>query len=254
MTNADAASAATGDRGSGTLAEPQVRGMFDRISRIYDRLNTVMTAGLHHRWRRRAADLAQLGPGVAVSTSRRVPGTSRSSWRAESRPAARSSEWTFRADARRGAGKAERSGLPSRHWASNGRTRWSSTTPTIRFDAATVGFGVRNFSDSTGGSRELARVVRAGGHVVILEVTKPQRPPLSSFFSFWFDRAVPVLGRVAATPTHTPISQLGPSLPGPRRAGSANGQGGDEDVRYVITAGGIIALHVGTAGPGDWSR
>ena len=66
MTNADAASAATESAGSGTLEEPQVQAMFDRISRIYDRLNTVMTAGLHHEWRRRAADLAQLEPGGRV--------------------------------------------------------------------------------------------------------------------------------------------------------------------------------------------
>src|ERR1700761_9837600 len=47
----------------GTLPEPQVRAMFDRIAGVYDRMNSVMTAGLHHHWRRRAADLAGLGPG-----------------------------------------------------------------------------------------------------------------------------------------------------------------------------------------------
>src|SRR5204863_3914722 len=49
---------------SGSLDEPQVRAMFDRIAGLYDRMNTVMTAGLHHQWRRRAAELAQLGPGA----------------------------------------------------------------------------------------------------------------------------------------------------------------------------------------------
>src|SRR5262245_57648588 len=66
MTNADAASAATGTAGAGTLAEPQVRAMFDRISGMYDRLNSVMTAGLHHQWRRRAADLAEVSAGDRV--------------------------------------------------------------------------------------------------------------------------------------------------------------------------------------------
>src|SRR5437763_11138744 len=47
----------------GSLDEPQVRAMFDRIAGLYDRMNTVMTVGLHHQWRRRAADLAQLSPG-----------------------------------------------------------------------------------------------------------------------------------------------------------------------------------------------
>ena len=53
-----------GDLGPGTLAEPQVRAMFDRIAGVYDRMNAVMTAGLHHQWRRRAADLAALSPGI----------------------------------------------------------------------------------------------------------------------------------------------------------------------------------------------
>src|SRR5829696_9927389 len=49
---------------SGTLEEGQVRAMFDRIAGVYDLMNSVMTAGLHHRWRERAADLAMLTPGA----------------------------------------------------------------------------------------------------------------------------------------------------------------------------------------------
>jgi demethylmenaquinone methyltransferase / 2-methoxy-6-polyprenyl-1,4-benzoquinol methylase len=48
---------------SGTLPDTQVRAMFDRIARVYDLMNSVMTAGMHHRWRERAADLARVGPG-----------------------------------------------------------------------------------------------------------------------------------------------------------------------------------------------
>ncbi len=54
----------SGSPGSGTLPDTQVRAMFDRIARVYDRMNSVMTAGMHHRWRRRAAELAQVGPRV----------------------------------------------------------------------------------------------------------------------------------------------------------------------------------------------
>ena len=49
---------------SGTLEEPQVEAMFDRIAGVYDLMNSLMTAGLHHRWRRRAVDLARVGPWV----------------------------------------------------------------------------------------------------------------------------------------------------------------------------------------------
>src|SRR5437764_2686562 len=52
--------------GRGTLEEAQVRAMFDRIASLYDRMNTVMTAGLHHQWRRRAADMAGLTAGARV--------------------------------------------------------------------------------------------------------------------------------------------------------------------------------------------
>src|SRR5438445_7569026 len=50
----------------GVLEEAQVRAMFDRIAGLYDRMNSVMTAGLHHQWRRRAADLARVRPGDRV--------------------------------------------------------------------------------------------------------------------------------------------------------------------------------------------
>src|SRR5437868_14822603 len=68
----------------GRLSEPQVRAMFDRIARVYDLMNSVMTAGLHHRWRQRAVDLASVEPGdrvldvatgtgdLAIELSRRV--------------------------------------------------------------------------------------------------------------------------------------------------------------------------------------
>ena len=52
-----------GTPASGTLPDTQVKAMFDRIARVYDRMNSVMTAGMHHRWRERAADLAAVGPG-----------------------------------------------------------------------------------------------------------------------------------------------------------------------------------------------
>ena len=68
----------------------------------------------------------------------------------------------------------------------------------------------------------MARVVRPGGRVVILEITTPQKPPLSWFFRFWFDRAVPALGRVAGDPdayTYLPVERA--PLPRSARAGAS---------------------------------
>jgi demethylmenaquinone methyltransferase / 2-methoxy-6-polyprenyl-1,4-benzoquinol methylase len=93
----------------------------------------------------------------------------------------------------------------------------------------------------------MARVVRPGGRVVVLEITTPTKPPLSTFFSLWFDRIVPLLGRV--TGENQAYSYLPNSVkrfPGPRELGAVMAGAGLRDVRWILTAGGIIALHSGT--------
>jgi demethylmenaquinone methyltransferase/2-methoxy-6-polyprenyl-1,4-benzoquinol methylase len=114
------------------------------------------------------------------------------------------------------------------------------------FDAATVGFGVRNFSDLEQGLGELGRVVRPGGRVVVLEMTTPVRQPLSTFFSLWFDRIVPMLGRVAGDPdAYSYLPNSVKRVPAPDKLAEMLWDVGLRDVRYVLTAGGIIALHTG---------
>nr|MBA3840789.1 class I SAM-dependent methyltransferase [Thermoleophilaceae bacterium] len=111
----------------------------------------------------------------------------------------------------------------------------------------TVGFGARNFADLGRGLAEMTRVVRPGGRVVVLEITTPKRPPLSWFFSVWFDRVVPAIGRLAGDPdayTYLPASVR--RFPGPEELGAELERAGLERIRWVLTAGGIIALHVGT--------
>ena len=135
----------------------------------------------------------------------------------------------------------------------SGAVRWEQANalalpyPDDGFDAATVGFGARNFSDLERGLAEMARVVRPGGRVVVLEITTPHKPPLSTFFSLWFDRIVPLIGRV--TGENQAYSYLPSSVkrfPGPRDLGSIMVGAGLTDVRWILTAGGIIALHSGT--------
>src|SRR5437016_3807536 len=139
---------------TGTLEEAQVRAMFDRIAGLYDLMNSVMTAGLHHRWRRRAAALAAVPPdGRALDVA-----------------------------------------------SGTGDLALELPYADGSFDAATVGFGARNFADLGRGLAEMVRVVRRGGRVVVLEITTPTRPPLSYFFELWFDRVVPGLGKLAGDP------------------------------------------------------
>jgi demethylmenaquinone methyltransferase / 2-methoxy-6-polyprenyl-1,4-benzoquinol methylase len=226
-----------------------VQAMFDRIAGVYDRMNTVMTAGLHHHWRARAADLAALSPGeqaldVATGTGdlafellqRVAPGgtvvgsdfSERMLTIAREKAAGRSADFgpsQLRFET------ANALALPY----SDGE-----------FAAATVGFGARNFADLETGLREMCRVVRSGGHVVVLEITTPHRPPLSVFFRLWFDHIVPSLGRFAGDPdaySYLPSSVR--RFPGPEELAATLSRCGLRDVRYVLTAGGIIALHVG---------
>jgi demethylmenaquinone methyltransferase/2-methoxy-6-polyprenyl-1,4-benzoquinol methylase len=115
------------------------------------------------------------------------------------------------------------------------------------FDAATVGFGARNFADLERGLGEMVRVVRPGGRVVILEITTPRRAPLSTFFGLWFDRAVPALGRIAGdAQAYSYLPNSVRRFPGPEGLAALMSRCGLSGIRYLLTGGGIIGLHVGT--------
>jgi demethylmenaquinone methyltransferase/2-methoxy-6-polyprenyl-1,4-benzoquinol methylase len=228
--------------------------MFDRIAGVYDRMNAVMTAGLHHQWRRRAADLAALAPGdraldvatgtgdLAFELARRVaPGGA-----------------VIGSDFSEGMLELARAKVSTTGVPSGVELRFETANALAlpyaddEFAAATAGFGARNFSDLHQGLSEMTRVVRPGGRVVVLEITTPTRPPLSTFLEVWFDRLVPALGRLAGDPdaySYLPSSVR--RFPAPDALAAVMWECGLREIRYVITAGGIIALHVGRVPGGD---
>ncbi len=224
----------------GTLDAVAVRAMFDRIAGLYDVMNTVMTAGLHHRWRERAVQLAAVGPGsraidVATGTGDLAVALARAVAPDGEVVACDFSE-PMLARARTKAPQLRF------EWADALALPYASDS----FDAATVGFGARNFSDLRRGVEEMVRVVRPGGRVVILEITRPSREPLASFFRAWFDRIVPALGRVAgdsAAYSYLPSSVK--RFPSPHELAELMDGCGLRRIRYVLTGGGIIAIHVG---------
>jgi len=224
----------------GTLEAAQVRAMFDRIAGLYDGMNTVMTAGLHHRWRERAVELARVGPGsrvidVATGTGDLAIALARAVAPNGEVVACDFSEQML------ARGRAKAPGLRF-EWADALSLPYAGDS----FDAATVGFGVRNFSDLRRGIEEMVRVVRPGGRVVILEITRPTRQPLASFYRTWFDRVVPAVGRVAgdsAAYSYLPSSVA--RFPGPRELAGVMEAAGLRSISYVLTAGGIIAIHSG---------
>ncbi len=226
----------------GTLEDTQVRAMFDRIAGVYDRMNSVMTAGLHHKWRRRAADLAAVGDGDHVLDV--ATGTGDLAFELARRVGPNGLVV--------GVDFSKRMLALAREKADGAAVRFESADALAlpyddaSFAAATVGFGARNFSDLERGLREMARVVRPGGRVVVLEITTPQRPPLSTFFGLWFDRAVPALGRLAGDPdAYAYLPNSVKRFPGPEELCAVMARCGLGNLRYVLTAGGIIALHVG---------
>jgi demethylmenaquinone methyltransferase / 2-methoxy-6-polyprenyl-1,4-benzoquinol methylase len=226
----------------GTLEETQVRAMFDRIAGLYDRMNTVMTAGLHHQWRRRAADLAALEPGGRALDVATGTGDLAIELATRAGPTGEVVAVDF-SERMLELARDKTHGLPIRFEAANAL---ALPFKDDEFDAATVGFGARNFSDLGQGLRELARVVRPGGRVVVLEITTPTRPPLSTFFELWFERAVPALGRLAGdAPAYSYLPQSVRRFPGPEALAEVMWRCGLSEIRYVLTAGGIIALHVG---------
>jgi demethylmenaquinone methyltransferase / 2-methoxy-6-polyprenyl-1,4-benzoquinol methylase len=258
--------AGDGATSGGRLQAAQVRTMFDRISGMYDVMNTVMTAGLHHRWRARAADLARVAPGqcvldvatgtgdLAIELARRVdPGGEvvGSDFAEGMLQRARA-----KAFAAAGAGV---------HPSFELGDALALSYEDDRFDAATVGFGARNFADLPRAIAEMARVVRPGGRVVILEITTPTRFPLSLFYRVWFDRVVPALGalvgslmrslagrrdrgdaQVTIADAYAYLPDSVKRFPEPQALAAEMQRAGLVEIDYLLTAGGIIAIHAGT--------
>jgi demethylmenaquinone methyltransferase/2-methoxy-6-polyprenyl-1,4-benzoquinol methylase len=220
---------------SGTLEPESVRGMFDRIAPVYDVMNHVMTAGLDRRWRKLAVREV-VWPGDRVLDA--CCGTGDLAVEAERRGG-------------RVVGLDFSEGMLVRARRKSGAIEWVQGDALAlpfgdgEFDAATVGFGVRNLADLEGGLRELARVLRPGGKLAVLEITRP-RGLLKPFFRLWFDVFVPLLGKVlpgGKAYTYLPASVR--RFPGPEDLTALFERAGFADVRYRLLGGGIVALHVG---------
>ena len=221
--------------------------MFDRIAGLYDRMNCVMTAGLHHDWRRRAADLAELSPGgraldvatgtgdlalelatrvgpdgevVGVDFSERMlelarakaaasPGGAIVRFESGNALALRISRTTSSMPPPSGSAPAtsQTSGAACRRWPG-----WSAP------------------ADASSCSRSRLRAAR--------------RSRRSS--TLWFDHMVPALGRVVDSQAYSYLPSSVKRFPGPEELAAVMWRSGLRQIRYVLTAGGIIALHVGT--------
>jgi demethylmenaquinone methyltransferase / 2-methoxy-6-polyprenyl-1,4-benzoquinol methylase len=219
--------------------------MFDRVAGHYDVLNSVMTAGLHHRWRERAVMRAQLAAGDAALDVCCGTGDLSLELARCVAPGGHVVGCDFSEPmldlAREKASSLGVSGLRF-EWADALQLPYDDDS----FAAVTVGFGVRNLADLDRGLREMTRVLRPGGRLVILEITQPRRAPLSTFYSLWFDHIVPLIGNLSAEPeAYAYLPESVRNFPEPRDLAELMDTVGLARIRYTVLAGGIIAIHSG---------
>ena len=222
---------------TGRLTPDAVRTMFDRIAPVYDAMNRAMTAGLDRRWRRETAR-------AAVSPGDRVLDTCCGTGDLAIACLAEGGEVT-------GLDFSER--MLERARAKSDQVEWMQGDALAlpfedgSFDAATVGFGVRNLEDLDRGLAELRRVLRPGGRLAILEITQP-RGLLRPFYKLWFDGLIPLAGKLlpgGSAYTYLPASVR--RFPAAREFAQMIEASDFEQVRYRLFAGGIVALHTGVA-------
>jgi demethylmenaquinone methyltransferase/2-methoxy-6-polyprenyl-1,4-benzoquinol methylase len=210
--------------------------MFDRIAPVYDAMNRVMTAGLDLRWRRLAA-LSAVRPGDRVLDAACGTGDLAIADRAAGALSVTGLDFSARMLAR------ARRKAPSLEWVEGDLLALPFEDQS--FDAATIGFGIRNVPELERGLAELRRVLRPGGRLAVLEITRP-RGVLRPFFSLWFDRIVPALGRLlpgGSAYAYLPASVV--RFPVAEELARLMRDAGFEQVEFRLLAGSIIALHTG---------
>jgi len=217
--------------------------MFDRIAGVYDLLNTVMTAGLHHSWRERAADRTELRAGDAALDL--CCGTGDQSVALRKRGARVASAdfcIPMLALARRKFGR-----LGSPRPAPLAADALALPFPRQRFDGATVSFGLRNVADLDAALRQLAGVLRPGGRLVVLEFAIPELPVLRGLYLFYFRRLLPWIGWLVSARgsayTYLPSSVL----EFPKRQGFLDrmAAAGFTGLSWRDLSGGIVCLYKG---------
>jgi demethylmenaquinone methyltransferase/2-methoxy-6-polyprenyl-1,4-benzoquinol methylase len=218
---------------TGRLAPDAVRDMFDRIAPVYDLMNRAMSLGLDVRWRRMTARAA-VRPGDRVLDACCGTGDlALADHEAGGNVTGLDFSERMLARARRKSDAIE--------WVRGDTTELPF--PEDTFDAVTVGFGVRNLEDLESGLRELARVLRRGGRLGCLEITRPTGA-LRPLFRLWFDGLVPLAGRVlpgGSAYTYLPASVK--RFPGPEDLAAVMERAGFSTIRWKLLGGGIVALH-----------
>ncbi len=217
--------------------------MFDKIARVYDPMNLVISAFQEPRWRKRAVKLTGARPGDRILDVATGTGKVAADLQAKVQPGGSVLGVDISPAMIRVAQKrfADRAGLTYVVG-----DALALPTDDGTFDAATIAFGMRNLPDYGKGFAELARSVRPGGRVVCLEIARP-KSRLARILQFWFDKIVPIVGRVAGQGgAYGYLVRSVKGYPGPDRIAEIMREVGLQDVTWVGMSGGIVTLHAGT--------
>ena len=181
-------------KNSNKTKKKQVEEMFDNISSSYDLLNHLLSANIDKLWRKRAIEkLIPLNPEKILDIA---TGTGDFAIAAAKKIDANIigldlSEGMLKI----GRAKINKKGLSNRVKLLKGDSEELPFESEF-FNAATVGFGVRNFENLNKGLTEILRVLKPGGIFIVLEFSKPQRAPFKQFYFFYFKRILPLLGKI----------------------------------------------------------
>ena len=228
-------------------AQPEVQVMFDRIAPRYDLMNLLISAFQEPRWRRRLVRRAGLRPGGTALDVASGTGKVAADLHRRVQPGGR----VLGVDLSPGM-----TAVAKRRYADRPGLTYvvgdalALPTDDASFDAATIAFGMRNLPDYRQGFAEMARSVRPGGRVLCLEIARP-RSRLARFMRWWFDRIVPVIGRIAGQGSaYGYLVKSVQAYPSPERIAEIMGEAGLVNVRWRGLTGGIVTLHEGTVPPG----
>lgn len=220
--------------------------MFDEVAPVYDRLNTVMTLGTDARWRKRAVAETRLRAGDSAIDV--CSGTGKLAALIAERvgPFGRIEGIDVSPQM---VGQASRNlhSLVQAHFTVGSALALPFEDGT--FDAATIGFGLRNLPDFESGFREIARVVRPAGRVVCLELSLPSSRTLARAYHGAFRRTASVAARILGGPrdAYAYLPQSLDGFPNPEQIAEAMRAAGLREVHYVRLAGGTVSLHWGAA-------
>ena len=214
--------------------------MFDAVARRYDVTNDVLSMGQDRRWRRAVTDAVGAGPGDVVLDLAAGTGTS-------SEPFADAGATVVPCDFSLGmleVGKKARPGLP---FTAGDATQLPFADDT--FDAVTISFGLRNVVDPVAGLKEMRRVTRPGGRLVVCEFSHPTYAPWRTVYLEYLMKALPAIARGVSSSPDAYVYLAESIRAWPDQAGLAAflTAAGWRNTQWRNLSGGIVALHRATA-------